>query len=62
MLLVDRMARRYSKLPSEILQLSPFDLNICRLAYAEGVAEEIDRANTLGRQGAMFSINMPGRG
>lgn len=61
-LLIDRMARRYSVLPSELLRLPAWDLNVCRLAYSEGIAEDMDRAQALGRQGAMFSVNMPGMG
>ncbi len=62
MLLVDRMARRYRVLPSEILNLHPWDLNVCRLSFTEGTAADVDQAQALGRQGALFAVSLPGMG
>lgn len=53
MILLDQMAKRYGRLPSELLQLQPWELGLCLEAFSAGAGAA---ARALGPDGLVFAV------
>jgi hypothetical protein len=49
MLTLDRMARRYGRLPHELAELDPFELSVCLACMLTGEAAQADEIQRVTR-------------